>query len=115
MDMGIGPILALDKMQPKLERSSFNYSQAAINAFNTDGFTAPQFQPAAFDGGAGATSRTAGLAALQGSAGPQPIIQNFDIRVDLEGLEEIAEAGRFVSQLTGTRTLYRNATAGGNI
>lgn len=50
------------------------------------------------------------------SAGGQTIVQNFEVTVNLEELEELAEAGRFVSQLNGTRTLYKGAfAAGGNI
>ncbi len=44
----------------------------------------------------------------------QTIIQNIQVDVRVDELEDMVEAGRFVSQLNGTRTLYRTATAGGN-
>ena len=40
------------------------------------------------------------------------IVQNFDISLRLQDLEELVEAGRFATQLNGTRTLYKGQVAG---
>lgn len=39
-------------------------------------------------------------------------VQNFDISLRLQDLEELVEAGRFATQLNGTRTLYKGQVAG---
>ena len=46
-------------------------------------------------------------------ASGQTITQNIQVDVRVDELEEMVEAGRFVSQLNGTRTLYKSQFAGG--
>jgi TP901 family phage tail tape measure protein len=93
-----GFLYGIESMMPKIE--------SALTGFTWDipDFIAPQTQRTGRYG-----------AAITPSGGASTIVQHIAVSVNLTELEEMVEAGRFVSQLNGTRTLYKGAPAGGYV
>jgi TP901 family phage tail tape measure protein len=100
----------------------YGFTSGLASAIPTAGDVARELLGAAADNLSGGATfdapRPLGRAgaAIASGANSGTIVQNIEVNVKLDELEDMVEAGRFVSQLNGTRTLYKGAAfAGGNI
>lgn len=97
----------------------YGFSEGIARAIPTAGDMAAELLGAAASNlqgastGFAAENRATAVANMGGRASGQTIVQNIEVNVKLDELEEMVEAGRFVSQLNGTRTLYKGGSAGG--
>lgn len=98
--LGFGFAEGLASAMPKSVDVAANFRDSTVNQLQAQAY--PSVAPAMAPGGASGQGNTT-------------IIQHNNFTVDLEQFEDLAEAAAFVSNLNGTRILYKNEPLGGVI